>query len=167
MARPYRPIAEFAVTNYRVPADPTQFETPAIRLAWEHWHAKRGANAITLRSAIDPLEMPLLVGNVTLIEVGDGTKRYRIRLHATNVAHPIGVDLTGQTVDGFPVEMRGAIVRAYDAIVDGPHRSVYDQHYCKWEDGEAVLRERLVLPLSRDGATLSHLFAVNVLIRRE
>lgn len=68
----------------------------------EYWFARREAGSATPpRSAIDPLDFPVLLPNVILVErVGaPPEERYRFRLAGTDVVAHAGRELTGSHID--------------------------------------------------------------------
>ena len=131
----------------------------SLRRLYLYWDEKRGGRRFPARRDIDPLEFAYVLGWVTLVDVVHGpTIRFRFRLYGSELAHRIGLDLTGTYADDHPNRDLGIVLqRAWQEVVDRgePVAARYDriiQH--RKETWEAVR-----LPLSSDGTTIDMLLA--------
>ncbi len=118
-----------------------------------HWHSLAGGKPPP-RSAIDPLDFPYLLGNISLVDVEPGEaggSRFRFRLIAENIERLFDRPIAGQYADELKVGLlRTEIVRSY--------RSAWEQGAPDHTKGESNYRnshrihyERLVLPVVSDG----------------
>ena len=98
--------------------------------------------------------MQYILGQLSLIDVTLDPLRFRYRIHGTEIAHRMGVDLTGRCVDDSPkvdVDAFASSVQRREPLVT--HR---DQWFV---DGRLRRCEALVLPLSKDGDAVDQLVA--------
>ncbi len=125
---------------------------------YDLWVEKRGSRALPDRHDFGPEPLRPWLGNLVLIDVGEG-RQYRYRLYGSNFVFRFGVEMTNRTVDDLPPEQAAAIRRDYDAVVASAeplcrrytngfdiidiHRRLNAQRVETWE--------RLVLPLSNGG----------------
>lgn len=134
---------------------------------YAHWRARRGGRAMPRRADIDPVEMPpRLLPNVFLTEVVDGGARFRFRLIGTSAVNAIGAELTGRYVD----EVNESVV--YRDYITGLYRRVVQRRLPVFSmsvysrDGALGLArhttQRLMCPLSSDGATVDMVFSCQV-----
>jgi hypothetical protein len=85
--------------------------------------------------------------------------RFRVRLAGTRVVEAYGAEITGRFVDELDFDEIDTLVLASLAEVVATGRpSVVEREYTR-RDGRHVKYERLVLPLSSDGATVDKLLA--------
>ena len=130
---------------------PDTIRSNRLRRFHAYWDARRGARAMPAHSDIDPVEIPWMLGYVSLHDVlPDGG--FRFRVDASNTSAMFGIDMTGRRLDEYPDgEMRERIRRALETVVliRRPLRSDLDYAtaFNHWR------YERLVLPLAADGAT--------------
>ena len=124
-----------------------------------HWHSLAGGKPPP-RSAIDPLNFPYLLGNITLVvvEPGDASgPRFRFRLVAENIERLYDRPIAGLYADELEVgSFRSEILRSY--------RSAWEQGAPDYTKGEAdyrnglrIIYERLVLPVISDGEAVDEL----------
>src|SRR5262245_53572554 len=79
-------------------AAPPDIREQRLRGLWEYWSGKRDGVALPGRAAISPLEMRPWLGNLLLMDVVDGGRDFRYRLHGTQLVQLFGADLTGKLV---------------------------------------------------------------------
>jgi hypothetical protein len=103
---------------------PDQLPLEGLRFLLKYWQDARGAAAMPPVSAIDPLALKPVLGNIIILDVLEGGADFRFRLFGTQVAEAARYDWTGSTVD----EMR--------RILKGPGPAFYLAGY------RAVLRRR-------------------------
>lgn len=131
-------------------------ETLPPRLAefLRYWQEKCGPDgSVPLKSAIDPIEFPQLLGGVGLIEAhaqSDGSLRYRYRLLGTDHYTANGAEHTGLYLDALHSEEEIARVRVlYAQLLAGNQ-----PHYWRRAAADPNLRHtgfsRILAPLRDD-----------------
>lgn len=127
----------------------------AKRLYW-YWLAKRGERAFPSRKDVDPLDLPFVLGRISLIEVSSAPPRFRFRLVSTDLTEHLGYEMTGKCVEELPE----AELRDYAA---GFYARAVEARTPIFEEGPLLLDRRrwehrtLALPLSSDGETIDML----------
>lgn len=135
--------------------DPGTIVSPRLRRLHAYWDAKRAGRPMPARADIDPVEIPWILGNLSLIEV-NGEGDYRWRLDGTNLSAFFGCEMTGRAISEYPYpafidKMRATLDEAVRA--GGPSRLVrrFASQSQKWD------YETLYLPLSGDGQRIDML----------
>jgi hypothetical protein len=104
-----------------------QLPLKGLRFLLKYWEDARDQAAIPAISAIDPLALKPVLGNIIILDVLDNGADFRFRLFGSQVAQDARYDWTGSTVD----EMR--------RILKGPGPAFYLAGY------RAVMRRREAL----------------------
>lgn len=123
---------------------------PLLLKLFDYWREKRGDRAMPSRSDIDPVELRFIIGQILLVDVLREPRRFRIRLHGTELVRRAGYELTGKMLDELPQpEFRALAQQSFTTTVESraPFHSLRDRVI----DGRALRYETLMLPLSRDG----------------
>src|SRR5574338_363217 len=68
-----------------------------------YWQAKKGARRAPARADLDPIDIPVLMPHLLLLDVEAGSCRIRFRLMGTAVANGLGRDLTGRYLEELPL----------------------------------------------------------------
>jgi hypothetical protein len=128
---------------------------PDLRRLHGYWLARRGDRPLPRRADIDPLDLPWLLGDLLLIDVLREPLNFRFRVFGTAIVQMAGFDVTGKTLDQFPLDdMRGPLRTSYEAAVAArrplavSRRFHRDRYYFDYES--------LILPLG-DGDEVSQL----------
>jgi hypothetical protein len=130
----------------------------ALRRLYQYWNEKRGDRRFPARRDIDPLEFAYILGWVTLVDVTYNPTRFRFRLYGSELAHRIGVDLTGTYADQHPNREFGAMLqRSWQDVVD--RCEPICAHYEREIDNRMRKWEALRMPMSSDGTTIDMLLA--------
>jgi hypothetical protein len=131
----------------------------ALRQLYRYGDDRQAGRAMPARAAIDPLDIPRLLPSLLLFDVEPGTERMKARLVGTRIADMYGLDYTGRYLDEIDFgERRAAILHDYTTCLRS--RQVYVSEHSFWTIPGATFRvERLILPLSEDGETVSMLLA--------
>ncbi len=127
-----------------------------LRRLYQYWLDKRGDRPMPAPRDIDPLDLRFIVGNLVLIDVGEEPSTYTVRLHGSNLAHELGVDMTGRNADSYPFPEFAKFVRdRFDRVVATrrPRREFYE----RFVDDRKRRLEAIVLPLSTDGHRVDRL----------
>ena len=132
----------------------------ALRRLYGYWNEKRGNRRFPARRDVDPLDFAYVLGWVTLVDVTYNPVRFRFRLYGSELAHRIGIDLTGTYADQHPNRELGALLqRSWQEVVDRAepicvrYDRIVDNHKQPWE--------ALRMPMSSDGTTIDMLLAAS------
>ncbi len=132
---------------------PASIRNHVIELGEAYWNSKCSGEQLPARSDIDPLDIPLLLPQVILLDVRKDSWDFRFRLIGTNIVHHLSNDWTGSWMSEIDhmappsrifnscveVASSGAPLHSNTPYV-GPH-----QNYVRAED--------VILPLASDGTT--------------
>lgn len=136
-----------------------EIQASSLRSLHRDWRARCNGRRCPARADFDPLELRYILGQLSLIDVLRDPLRFVFRLHASNNAARLGVDLTGKEIGQIPkgaapakvraqyeeaVQTRMPVVRYYKAVLVGG---------MNWE------YELLLLPLASDGETVDMMMA--------
>lgn len=111
------------------------------------------------RSDLDPIiEIPELTPNIFLVNIESDPPGFRYRLVGTEAAARYGMDFTGKRLDELDFgDRHDTIRRDYEEAVRSG-KPVYSRLQFEVEaTDKLLLYERIVLPLSDDGATVNML----------
>ncbi|HEX7969185.1 MAG TPA: PAS domain-containing protein [Stellaceae bacterium] len=128
---------------------------PKLSALLEFWHAKRGARRMPARADFDVLELREWLGHLHLIEVVDGGRDFHHRVYGTDLAIAFDMDLTGKGMSALPDGVREQVRQEYAHVCDSGEPLVIDDDPAVRSAVERV--EKLILPLSSDGATVDRL----------
>jgi len=140
--------------------NPTRFSHPTCVFLRDYWESKRGSRAMPSRADISPAQLKEHLGWVMILEVLPGARDFRYRLIGTLVTQYFSNDATGKTVmeafadNGEPTaKLVNSVFRkvARDKVV---MRTAGGANWL--EDGMEAF-EAIYLPLSEDGANVSHI----------
>lgn len=129
----------------------------AIKRMYQYWRSKCEGDRMPRRSAIDPVEIPRFLPQISIVEVVPDERRYVYRLVGTKEVEIRGRDPTGKSViDGFFGPSLDDALGCYDRVVATrcPH---YDDDPYVTPDGRYSDDETLFLPLSEDGQTVNRI----------
>lgn len=103
------------------------------------------------RADLDPVDLPRLLKNLLIAEVGDAGRSIRYRLVGTEIVAAHGFDFTGWTVERLTSGSTLAFTqRLYGAVVTGA-APIYSEGHFRWAEKEYRWTKRLHLPLSSGG----------------
>jgi hypothetical protein len=129
----------------------------AIKRMYGYWRSKCEGDRLPPRRAIDPVEIPRFLPQITIVEVVPDARRYVYSLVGTKEVEIRGRDPTGKSVlEGFFGPSVDDALGCYDAVVRTrqPH---YDDTPYITPDGRFSDDETLFLPLSEDGEHVSRI----------
>ncbi|MBI3452005.1 MAG: PAS domain-containing protein [Rhodospirillales bacterium] len=133
-----------------------------IQALYEYWQRRRGTRRIPSRSDIDPLDVPVLLPHLFLIDVPLAGWPLTYRLAGTAVAALFGQELTGQAVgEGTLNDYRDEVHVRYAAII-ASQRPFYHQARLRERTNDFTDIERLILPLSDDEKRVNMLLGMVV-----
>jgi hypothetical protein len=137
---------------------PERPETEDLRRLLQYWNARRGARAFPRRQDIDPLDFWFMIDRVSLTEVHDDPRRYRLRLVGGFWGRLVGFEGTGMWLEEWPHPNQRKLTEAtYASLVAGrvPRLARRDAVV----DYQSLRYEIVLLPLSEDGSRVSMIMA--------
>lgn len=130
-----------------ITAAPLVISDPLLRRLHQYWDHERGNHPMPTRGSVDPIKMRYILGHLALIDVIQGRKDFRVRLHGTELVSRLGADFTGKTLDELPfADLRKHALRWFADVVE--RRAPIHEHVDKVIDGFARKFDVLVLPYS-------------------
>jgi hypothetical protein len=136
-----------------------------LRQVYAYWASKIVGGRLPARAAIDPTEIPRLLPFVFLVDVERDPQRFRFRLVGTQICAWAGRDATGLYTDEPAFGPKGAALARQYAEVVARRRSLYIEQPAGRPERDFIFYDKLVLPLSADGAQVNMLFcATDVLV---
>ncbi len=129
-------------------------ESETLRRVYAYWKSLSRDGAMPRRADFDPVEVPLLLPYIYLVDVIDGGQDFKYRLVGTHITESVGFDFTGQRISEFMKtnESEDRAAAYADCLQSGmPNCSAgnlvdYGRDY--------MLYERLLCPFSMDGNTV-------------
>ena len=79
-----------------------KIETPCLRQLCAYWDERRQGREFPARRDLDPLDFRYALGHILLLDVLDNPRRFRFRLHGSELTARAGYDMTGKLVDELP-----------------------------------------------------------------
>ncbi|MBI1245136.1 MAG: PAS domain-containing protein [Alphaproteobacteria bacterium] len=131
-----------------------EIASPHGRRFFRYWQDLCGEGEIPPRHAFDPVDVPWILGDLTLIEVMPGD--YLFRVDGTRAVEFFANEMTGKLLSQYPFAERvGHMRMTYDTIVAGrgPHVWFRDARI----RGKRWRFEQLIVPFSDDGESVTHL----------
>lgn len=119
------------------------------------WNSARKNRPFPARRDFSPANMTPLLPTIQLIDVGDETRHYSVRLVGTKITEVLGFDPTGTALDDIP---NTAKVRTlYDWVVDNQKPAMKTNLPITWADKEYRTFSTIILPLGPEGQEVSML----------
>lgn len=134
------------------------FRFPAQRDLYALWCERRGSAKMPPWSKFDPIELRRWLGNLNLLDVVDGGRDFRYRVHGTTIAAKVGADMTGKCVSEWHEPFRSEAFSTYRQVVTAA--SPYLVRDCESLGDYYFLHFRLVLPLSDNGQTVDRILTL-------
>ena len=123
----------------------------ALKILYAYWQEIRRGRPAPTRADIDPARIVSVLPIISLYDVEDSPRRYRIRLTGTRNVSWYGCDLTGSYLDEIDLGGDSAAMFSFiDKVVLKEVPGHMTGEYTK-QDGRTIRYERLLLPLSNDG----------------
>jgi hypothetical protein len=134
---------------------------PEFRQLYGYWAAKRRGERLPARRDIDPLDLPILLPGIFLVDVDRGIGEdlaFRFRLAGTAHLQVNGIEITGMTIEQAFSPGRVAPIRVAYTQVVRMRRPLLTTGLRAAVSGRChVLFDRLLLPLASDGAKVDML----------
>ena len=136
---------------------PENIQSPVLRRLYAYWDERRRGRLMPARRDLDPLDFSFALGHVLLIDVLENPRRFRFRLHGSELVSRAGYDMTGKMVDELPdPENRSVLLRRCRELVNT--RQPYAQRSERIVDDRMMRYEVVWMPLSDDGERVTMLF---------
>lgn len=130
--------------------DPQDLDSVALRHVAEWWQeAAAEAGGPPPPDAVDPLMLRPALGAVSLLDVLDGGQDFQLRLHGSDIATTLGMDMTGMKVGEMTVPFMAFLMVTYRAQVLRPEPLLL--RYTPAMQFFLSAWWRIGLPLMRDG----------------
>jgi hypothetical protein len=127
----------------------------------DYWRARRGAAAMPRRADIDPVELRGHLPRLILADVWRAPLRFHFRVVGTELEEQLGERYTGTVID----ERAGAFFKPYAACATQV-RPIREYVRYDFDDGGPIGEfERLLMPLSEDGETVTMVFGEAIYTR--
>ena len=135
--------------------------TPQLRTLAELWASKRRDDAIPCRSDFSDDDLRPWFGNLLMVDVVDGTHKFRFRLMGTSLVDAACRELTGKFFDEADISgYEPDVLDDYAGVLQtrapvcktrrySPAPGTFMEH---WR-----IYERLLLPLATDGSTIDRI----------
>jgi hypothetical protein len=144
-----------------VPLDRIKTARLVELLAW--WNARCGARPMPSRADFEVSELKPWLGNIHLIDVEEGGAEFRYRVYGSNIAQYFGRDLTGLTTAVARSATRDIVRSEYMTVVRERRPMLVQRE--RSIAGRDTPVERLILPLSADGAGVDKLMVGSYPVR--
>lgn len=134
---------------------------PKIRALLTYWRSKLQGRTMPARRDISPFEMPELLPHLFMVDVpASGPMIYR--LSGTAVVALMGHDITGRTIgEGMVPAHREEAVTRY-ARIAAEAKPFFHRARLREDTNDFVPVERLILPLSDDGARVNMMLGMTI-----
>ncbi|WP_259781946.1 PAS domain-containing protein [Aestuariispira ectoiniformans] len=131
-----------------------------LRQLLDHWFVARQDRLMPARADIDPTAIAPAIGHVWLMEAVPSESSFRYRLAGEDINMVYGFSLAGKLLEEVhaPDSLEG-IRERLDRVVQGPC-ILYSHGRTRYRNGPESQHDRLVLPLSKDGRTVTDLIGV-------
>jgi hypothetical protein len=141
---------------------PADVADPRFAQLIDYWMQRRARKAMPARADIDPTDIPRLLPQIFLVDVGSDASDLRYRLVGTEVVRLFGMELTGHPVGTGMPEAAGRLMRARFACAARNRQPVYATGMMQADRNDHTLFQRLLLPLSKDGDRVDMLLGMMV-----
>jgi len=95
---------------------PTDMEAPVLRVLDGWWRqAVEAAGGPPTPQMVDPLMLRSALGAISLLDVIDGGRDFQMRLHGSDIAETLGVDMTGMNLGEMSVPFMSFLLVTYRA----------------------------------------------------
>ncbi len=129
---------------------PQDLDSEALRHVAEWWRdAAVAAGGPPAPDAVDPLILRPALGSISLLDVLDGGRDFQLRLHGSDVATTLGMDMTGMKVGEMTIPFMAFLMVTYRAQVLRPEPLLL--RYTPAMQFFLSAWWRIGLPLMRDG----------------
>jgi len=135
---------------------------PTLVALHRYWDGKRGGRMMPARRDLDPSEIVKLLPHIYMVDVERDPLRFRYRLIGTAICAFLGRDYTGRSVDAATYgegDILTRLLQLFTAVVEARAPVAFKGNIWHVSGREWREVEALLMPLSRDGATVDIIFA--------
>jgi hypothetical protein len=119
------------------------------------WHSKRGIRWAPRKRDMDPLDMVVWLGNLMVVAALDDGNDFLCRLYGTNLVQLFGRELTGRRVSSLSGAERNRFQGRLRSVLSERRPRHFRFEFRRGRHAFSVAE--LILPLTDDGETVSHL----------
>ncbi|MHA1567585.1 MAG: PAS domain-containing protein [Alphaproteobacteria bacterium] len=127
-----------------------QIEKPRLKALFRLWDGRRNGLPMPDWDSFDILEMGAWIGNLTLLEVIPDPLDMIYRVFATRVSENLRRELTGRRLSESEHLIPRDVRDSYYVVLRSGRPRLHHLDDMS-DDGQSVILERLLLPLSKDG----------------
>lgn len=120
-----------------------------LRGIYQYWLDMKGTRSMPSRADLNPVDIVRLLPNISLVNVENNPRRYKMRLVGTESVKAMGFDTTGKYLDEYPGVER-ILKQKYDDLVNSK-MPYFTSDKLKWIDKTVLNIKVIGLPLSSDG----------------
>ena len=125
----------------------------------QYWKKQAAGRLMPSRADIDPIDIPTLLPNLLLFDVEPGSGRLRVRVVGTAIVEMYGSDYTGRFLDEvYFGDRQASVLHGYAECLRSRQIYVSEESYRTPDDVRRRV-ERLILPISDDSETITHILA--------
>jgi hypothetical protein len=127
---------------------------PKLRSLYDYWAGKRAGRPVLAADELDPAELRRWIGHLVVVDAtGEGAFVYSY--YGATLEKAFGRSMAGQSLELLPESQRSILRDEYQTVrID---RQPVTRTYTADFNGATATWERLVLPLSSDGAGIDKL----------
>ena len=141
-------------------------KTSIVRQAYEYWQSKCVGGRLPRRADIRPEEIARLLPYLFLVDAIGDPPEFKFRLVGTQINQWAGDEYTGVTLNEAEYGPNWRLVHDIYSRVWRERRPDYSEYSAPWQGRDFLHYERIVAPMSNDGAAIDMLFgALNVVPR--
>jgi hypothetical protein len=140
-------------------------QTARLAELYDHWDALRQGREMPSRGDVDVFGLKPWLGNLSLMSVIDGGADFFFRVHGSNLRELVDIDLTGRSLRALPYDWVTAWQAEYLEVVRTRAPVFRSRRPSVRKNFIAV--EKLMLPLSVNGADVGHILYAVYPIRSE
>lgn len=134
---------------------PAQIRSDKLRRMHAYWVRIKGDKAMPARADFDPVDIPDLLANISLMDLSFEPFRATAKVVGTAIVEFLGRDHTGKSIEeGLEPALASEAMAQYRDVVDA-RQPVLVASMARVRDREHFEVERLLLPLSDDGETVN------------
>ncbi len=138
------------------------YDHPKLQRLYEYWREKMRDGRLPARGDVDPLEIPELLGSVSLIDVVREREkyRYRFRLFGTQLTEKAQRDYTGEWLDEVLAADRiEELFPSFEEMIR-TREPIFRRRALSVAGRQHIGYERLDCPLAEDGETVDTFISV-------
>lgn len=140
---------------------PEHFELEQHRVLFEFWNRQPRIEGLPASAGIDPLEFWKALGTVMLLEPNADISDFFYRVHGSQVAGALGVNLNQKWLSALTGPLRAAYLDHYRDVCR-LRRPAFSEHPAAREHSVTVLFCRLTLPMAGPDGQVDRLLASTV-----